>query len=119
MYVECHHKYFCFGKIIYNTKSIIHHCDVVFKKIHAHCSVSDTRYWCEKQLRKKQYNYLEVDTWRAENQVDVIDHRKEYLIWKKTFLIQKYKAEKLHTNELHAAKMRVLKLKERKIMNED
>ena len=31
----------------------------------------DTRYWCEKQLQKKQYLYLDVDTKCAEMQVDV------------------------------------------------
>ena len=76
-------------------------------------------------LRKKQYNYLQIDTQRAEDQRSVINEQKEYMNWKKNFLFAKYKEEKslrmkeyeedkIRKDKKHSIEMRVLKLKELK-----
>ena len=80
-------------------------------------------------MKKKQYSYLDVDTKRAEEQRVVITEQKEYMEWKKNFLLQKYKEEKelreieykenkLRLDEKHCLEMKVLKLKEMKLLRD-
>lgn len=67
-----------------------------------------------------------MDTKRAEEQRVVITEQKEYMEWKKNFLINKYEEEKkqreteynenkIRMEEKHALEMKVLKLKEMKL----
>ena len=91
--------------------------------------ITETKYWCATTLKKKQYSYLDVDTKRAEEQRVVITEQKEYMEWKKNFLLQKYKEEKelreieykenkLRLDEKHCLEMKVLKLKEMKLLRD-
>ena len=91
--------------------------------------ITETKYWCTATLKKKQYSYLDVDTKRAEEQRVVITEQKEYMEWKKNFLLQKYKEEKelreteynenkLRLDEKHCLEMKVLKLKEMKLLRD-
>ena len=91
--------------------------------------ITETKYWCAATLKKKQYSYLDVDTKRAEEQRVVITEQKEYMEWKKNFLLQKYKEEKelreteynenkLRLDEKHCLEMKVLKLKEMKLLRD-
>ena len=70
---------------------------------------------------------MQIDTQRAEDQRSVINEQKEYMNWKKDFLLAKYAEEKslrmkeydedkIRKDEKHSLEMRVLKLKELKLM---
>ena len=45
------------------------------------------------------------------------DQQRAYLIWKKDFLLKQYEEDRICKNELHAAKMRIVLLKECKLSN--
>ena len=81
------------------------------------------------QLKEKTIQLFEIDTQRAEDQRSVINEQKEYMNWKKDFLLAKYTEEKslrmkeydedkIRKDEKHSLEMRVLKLKELKLMHD-
>ena len=48
------------------------------------------KYWCERALKKKQFEYLAIDTKRANFQIELMNEQKEHLKWERELMTKKY-----------------------------
>ena len=72
------------------------------------------KYWCERALKKKQFEYLAIDTKRANLQIELMDEQMEHLKWERELMRKKYEEEQQHAEE-HTMKMKLHRLTEVKL----
>ena len=73
------------------------------------------KYWCERALKKKQFEYLAIDTKRANIQIELMNEQKEHLKWERELMTKKYEEEHCCTKEEHSIKMKLHRLTEVKL----
>ena len=73
------------------------------------------KYWCERALKKNQFEYLAIDTKRANTQIELMNEQKEHLRWERELMTKKYKEEQRHAEEEHTIKMKLHRLTEVKL----
>ena len=73
------------------------------------------RYWCERAPKKKQFEYLAIDTKRANLQIELMNEQKDHLKWEREFMRKKYLEEQCHAEEEHTMKMKLHRLTEVKL----
>ena len=47
------------------------------------------KYWCEQALKKKQFEYLAIDTKRANLQIELMNEQMEHLKWERELMRKK------------------------------
>ena len=72
------------------------------------------KYWCERALKKKQFEYLAIDTERDNLQIELVNEQMEHLKWEREFMRKKYE-EQWHAEEEHTMKMKLHRLTEVKL----
>ena len=73
------------------------------------------KYWCERALKKKQFEYLAIDTKRANLQIELMNEQMEHLKWERELMRKKYEEEQQHAEEEHTMKMKLHRLTEVKL----
>ena len=73
------------------------------------------KYWCEQALKKKQFEYLAIDTKRANLQIELMNEQMERLKREREFMRKKYEEEQWCAEEEHTIKMKLHRLTEVKL----
>ena len=73
------------------------------------------KYWCERALKKKQFEYLAIDTKRANLQIELMNEQMEHLKWERELMRIKYEEEQQCAEEEHTMKMKLHRLTEVKL----
>ena len=73
------------------------------------------KYWCERALKKKQFECLAIDTKRANLQIELMNKQIEHLKWEREFMSKKceeqWRAEEEHTMKMKLHRFTEVKLK--------
>ena len=73
------------------------------------------KYWCERALKKKQFDYLAIDTKRENLQIELMNEQMEHWKWERELMTKKYDEEQCHAEEEHSIKMKLHRLTEVKL----